>query len=160
MCDIIINRSAVSITELHKAFTGNKKILVYSRDKSIKTPTAIAAPLDKGSIIWSRVVELISNYKELDRESIIRGEHQLFLKDFDKAYKNQEKHVLNCVNECFMTNSEGKRVHYIELSINKFVLLRGTNYIECMHSKLNKVWKKRVGDHLGNMLKEGNIKLL
>lgn len=93
----------------------------------------------------------------MDQTSVERGIKSLFLPDFDKTAENQKHHVLNCLKECYIINAKGERKHFLELNNNnEFLLLRSTGgTCEAFHMSLNRVVKKRVGEHLSKMIMQG-----
>ena len=107
---------------------------------------SIKPPLPAGADIWKGVTELVRHYKtDLNADT-------LFLKDFDKTLANQQYHIENCIEEIYVTGADGIRRHYYEREPGIFLLYRGTNRNESIHSRVNRIWPDKCSPELANSL--------
>jgi hypothetical protein len=67
------------------------------------------------------------------------------LKDFDHVLEIQKKHILECIQEFYLTDeTTGENFHYYEsLEDGDFKVFRGTNRNESLHKRINVILPER-----------------
>jgi len=104
----------------------------------------VSGSIDSPVNIISNVNNLVKRYKE---EELMKpeGEKDLFLKDFDKTWGNQQRVITEHLKDVVINNK-----HYFEQEDNNFVLYRGSGRSESLHRRLNHYQPEHCGQKLAD----------